>query len=197
MEARAARLVGSPCYLAPEQVASSGAAGPASDQYALGVIAYECLTGQRPFDGDSLDAVLQAIAAGAPRPPRALQPAAPRRARGRRPAGHEPRAVAAIRLGDRPWACPVAVCGAAKTAGASGDDHRPRGLIGHRAAPGAGSGVPTSPAIQVEAATRSPFVRTLPPEDPDMAAVSDELSYPAGGDRAAGGARTTMPPCCP
>ena len=72
-----AGLVGSPCYLAPEQVANSAAAGPASDQYALGVIAYECLTGERPFDGNNLEGVLQAIAAGEPRPPRALQPDVP------------------------------------------------------------------------------------------------------------------------
>lgn len=36
-------------YLAPEQV--QGVTFPASDQYALGVMVYEWLTGQRPFRG--------------------------------------------------------------------------------------------------------------------------------------------------
>src|SRR5262252_2081768 len=36
-------VFGTPAYLAPEQVADHRAAGPATDQYALGVILYECL----------------------------------------------------------------------------------------------------------------------------------------------------------
>ncbi len=40
---------GTVAYMAPEQVQSKP--GPASDQYALGVVVYEWLTGERPFDG--------------------------------------------------------------------------------------------------------------------------------------------------
>jgi serine/threonine-protein kinase len=41
--------MGSPPYMSPEQWTSSGSVGPRSDLYALGVIAYEALTGRRPF----------------------------------------------------------------------------------------------------------------------------------------------------
>ncbi len=70
-------VFGTPYYLAPEQVADHEAAGPASDQYALGVILYECLTGQPPYRGDNVDAVFRAIAAGNPAPPIALRPDIP------------------------------------------------------------------------------------------------------------------------
>ncbi|GAC1443115.1 MAG: hypothetical protein NVSMB55_15730 [Mycobacteriales bacterium] len=51
-------LLGTAQYIAPEQVAGAPAGLP-SDLYALGVVAYECLTGHRPFDGD-IGAVLSA-----------------------------------------------------------------------------------------------------------------------------------------
>ena len=70
-------VFGTPYYLAPEQVADHEAAGPASDQYALGVILYECLTGQPPYRGDNVDEVFRAIAAGNPAPPSALRPDIP------------------------------------------------------------------------------------------------------------------------
>ncbi len=44
-------LVGTAGYLSPEQ-ASGQPATPASDLYALGVVAYECLAGHRPFTGE-------------------------------------------------------------------------------------------------------------------------------------------------
>ena len=46
-------MIGTPAYLSPEQVAGIPAT-PASDLYSLGVIAYECLTGQQPFHGTAL-----------------------------------------------------------------------------------------------------------------------------------------------
>ena len=41
-------IVGTPAYIAPEQ-AQSGAVGPWTDLYALGVVAYELLSGEVPF----------------------------------------------------------------------------------------------------------------------------------------------------
>jgi hypothetical protein len=44
--------VGTPPYMAPEQI--QGKPRPASDQYALGVVAYEWLCGERPFQGNQV-----------------------------------------------------------------------------------------------------------------------------------------------
>lgn len=46
------QVMGTPQYLSPEQ-ARGNAATPASDVYSLGVVAFECLVGRRPFDAES------------------------------------------------------------------------------------------------------------------------------------------------
>ncbi|GAA3130838.1 serine/threonine-protein kinase [Streptosporangium carneum] len=48
----AGMVLGTAAYCAPEQ-AEGAPVTPAVDIYALGVVAYECLAGQRPFDGDT------------------------------------------------------------------------------------------------------------------------------------------------
>lgn len=58
-EKEALSLTGTPEYLAPEQV-RGGAATMATDQYALGVLLYEMLTGTHPHQGESMAALLGA-----------------------------------------------------------------------------------------------------------------------------------------
>ena len=50
-------LIGTMGYLAPERVCG-GPATAASDLYALGIVGYECLTGQPPFRGEPLQVAL-------------------------------------------------------------------------------------------------------------------------------------------
>lgn len=52
-------MVGTPAYMSPEQCLSNDISG-ASDQYALGVVAYEMLTGRLPFPGTSMMSVMYA-----------------------------------------------------------------------------------------------------------------------------------------
>ena len=67
------QVLGTPAYLAPEQVEGRGAS-PASDIYALGVVLYEALTGQKPFGGTTPVAVAQAVVVGDHRPLAELRP---------------------------------------------------------------------------------------------------------------------------
>jgi serine/threonine protein kinase len=45
-------IMGTAYYISPEQ-ASGQSVTPSSDVYSLGIVAYECLTGRRPFPGDT------------------------------------------------------------------------------------------------------------------------------------------------
>jgi len=47
---RSGSIMGSAAYMAPEQWKNAHAVGPAADIYSLGIVAYEALTGRRPFD---------------------------------------------------------------------------------------------------------------------------------------------------
>lgn len=64
---RTSELPGTPAYVAPERVSGEGA-GPAADVYALGVLAYEMLSGAPPFAGESAWDVLMAHLSDEPAP---------------------------------------------------------------------------------------------------------------------------------
>ena len=69
-------LVGTPAYLSPEQV-TGAPSDHRADIYALGVMAYEMLTGQPPFTGPTPTAVLMKRLSEAPMPLAKLRPDTP------------------------------------------------------------------------------------------------------------------------
>ncbi|HEY4241874.1 MAG TPA: serine/threonine-protein kinase [Kofleriaceae bacterium] len=64
-------IVGTPQYMAPEQ-ASGGQVSHLADVYALGAIAYRCLTGRSPYKGDDLAELVYQVVHAAPVRPGAL-----------------------------------------------------------------------------------------------------------------------------
>jgi WD40 repeat protein len=59
---RTQAVMGTPGYMPPEQAAGNAkSVGPGADIYALGVMLYECLTGQRPFAGTDSMALLHQV----------------------------------------------------------------------------------------------------------------------------------------
>ena len=67
-------LLGTPWYMSPEQAQDPRNARAESDQYTLGVILAECVTGRRAFEGRSLYPVLRSIVTGAMIKPRSVRP---------------------------------------------------------------------------------------------------------------------------
>src|SRR5262249_25206847 len=58
---RAGAMVGTPGYMAPEQARGEEEVDARADIFALGCVAFECLTGRRAFEADHVMAVLAKI----------------------------------------------------------------------------------------------------------------------------------------
>jgi beta-lactam-binding protein with PASTA domain len=73
---RTGSILGTAHYISPEQ-AMGESVGPASDLYSLGVVLYEMLTGELPFDADTPIAIAMKHVNGNLRPPREIDPSIP------------------------------------------------------------------------------------------------------------------------
>lgn len=69
-------VLGSPKYMSPEQVMGKDI-DQRSDIFSLGVMLYELLTGQAPFDGENVNAIMYQTLNVIPAPPNSLNPAVP------------------------------------------------------------------------------------------------------------------------
>ncbi|MGO9711024.1 MAG: serine/threonine-protein kinase, partial [Polyangiaceae bacterium] len=69
-------FIGSPKYMAPEQITRGGKIDARTDIYSFGIILYQCLTGTVPFDGASSIQTLMAHLNQSPQPMRERAPTA-------------------------------------------------------------------------------------------------------------------------
>ena len=77
-------VLGTPMYMAPEQIGGDGHIDHRADLYALGLVGYEMLAGRLPFEAATMQAMLAAHLSATPRPLVSLRP------------GVDPRLVALI-----------------------------------------------------------------------------------------------------
>jgi len=93
-------VIGTPHYMSPEQVQGHALDGR-SDLFSMGVVLYELVTGERPFQGDTISTVIYRVLNENPPPPRTVNPKVPeslsaviRRALSKQPGDRFPSAAA-------------------------------------------------------------------------------------------------------
>jgi serine/threonine-protein kinase len=74
---QSAEIVGTPTYMAPEQLRSAKDVDTRADIWAAGVILYELLTGHLPFEAETLPQLIARVMADPPTPPSAYRPDLP------------------------------------------------------------------------------------------------------------------------
>jgi serine/threonine-protein kinase len=74
---RTGSTVGTPYYMSLEQLRNSSAVDLRADVYSLGVVLYECLSGRKPFQAETIGDLVYALCSGPPTPLGRLRPDLP------------------------------------------------------------------------------------------------------------------------
>ncbi|HEU4410337.1 MAG TPA: protein kinase, partial [Polyangiaceae bacterium] len=186
-------LMGSPRYMAPEQLRDARRVDPRADVWSLGVVLHELLAGESPFAAETLPELHVAILQGAPRPLRGRRPelspaleAAIARCLEKDPDRRFPH-VAAFAEALGPFAPPSARHAVERIASVLG--LAPPTQHGPAPAPAPHAHVATSASLAAHpsAATSRPAgaTATLPTPPPSHLASHAFASYPAGHASAA------------
>ena len=172
-------VLGTPTYMSPEQCMALEV-GPPSDQYALGIVAYQMLAGHAPFTGDPM-AVMRAHTSELPPPLRTVRPDVPEHVEGaimrmlaKKPEDRFPDLAAAA---EACAAQPLGSLGAVRAemsalAAAADAEGRLAEIVRHR--PGAAPGLEVSPPP-----SRSPAGHTS--DKPARGAIASiDIEQPSG-----------------
>jgi len=166
----AGSVLGTAMYISPEQ-AMGEQATPLSDIYALGVVAYQCLAGRRPFEGENpLEIAMRHVREVPPPLPPDIPPpvrAIVERAMAKDPKARWPTAAAFAAVARR-------AAGELQTAGVRPGSGGPTG-----AGPRVPNPTPTSPGVAPRPVTGTQTASSRPPTYPRPGPVPGYIQAPA------------------